>query len=155
VPERAGQRTAGAGSVVSLVADASDAGRLGWGPSEAGAAGEPSRLESERLRDASRLADAASSRHTRTVSDAEGNPRDEARMLVSSPDYATGRPSPVNDFWRASDWLYCRDGKWRPVEPGTFPLASGVPNRVGRLRGYGNAICVPQAVAFIEAVLDA
>jgi DNA (cytosine-5)-methyltransferase 1 len=65
------------------------------------------------------------------------------------------RPSPVNGFWRASDWLYCRDDKWRPVEPGTFPLAHGVPNRVGRLRGYGNAICVPQAVAFIEAVLDA
>jgi hypothetical protein len=26
---------------------------------------------------------------------------------------------------------------------------------VGRLRGYGNAVCVPQAVAFIEAVLAA
>jgi DNA (cytosine-5)-methyltransferase 1 len=62
-------------------------------------------------------------------------------------------PSPVNGFWRASDWIYCRDYKWRPVEPGTFPLASGSPARVGRLRAYGNAICVPQAVAFVEAVL--
>ena len=65
-----------------------------------------------------------------------------------------GRPGPVNGFWRASDWLYCRDDKWRPVEPGTFPLASGATARVGRLRAYGNAICVPQAVAFIEAVMS-
>ena len=57
--------------------------------------------------------------------------------------------------WGAADWLYCRDGKWRPVEPGTFPLAHGVPGRVGLLRGYGNAI-VPQAAAeFVMAFLDA
>ena len=45
--------------------------------------------------------------------------------------------------WDDPDWLFCRDGKWRPVESGTFPLANGVSARVGRLRGYGNAI-VPQ-----------
>jgi DNA (cytosine-5)-methyltransferase 1 len=56
------------------------------------------------------------------------------------------RPSPTNGHWRAADWLHCRDGKWRPVEPGTFPLAHGTPARVGRLRAYGNAI-VPQAAA--------
>ena len=49
-------------------------------------------------------------------------------------------------FWSACDWLPCRDGKARPIEPGTFPLAHGVPARVGRLRGYGNAI-VPQVAA--------
>jgi len=27
----------------------------------------------------------------------------------------------------AADWLFCRDGKWRPVEPGTFPLAHEAP----------------------------
>lgn len=60
-------------------------------------------------------------------------------------------PGPTNGFWQDVDWLLCRDGKWRPVEPGTFPLAHGVPSRVGRLRGYGNAI-VPQAAAeFIQA----
>lgn len=46
-------------------------------------------------------------------------------------------------FWNAADWLPCRDRKARPVEPGTFPLAHGIPARVGRLRAYGNAI-VPQ-----------
>ena len=49
-------------------------------------------------------------------------------------------------FWDAADWLSCRDGKARPVEPGTFPLAHGVSARVGRLRGYGNAV-VPQVAA--------
>ena len=57
--------------------------------------------------------------------------------------------------WRSVDWLLCRDGKWRPVEPGTFPLADGVFNRMGKLRGYGNAI-VPQVGArFIQAFLAA
>lgn len=58
----------------------------------------------------------------------------------------------ADSFWRDADWLRCRDGRWRPVEPGTFPLADGITNRVGRLRGYGNALVAPQAEAFIRAV---
>lgn len=62
--------------------------------------------------------------------------------------------NPHNEFWSNSDWLGCRDGKFRPVESGTFPLANGIPARVGRLRGYGNAI-VPQVSAeFIGAFMD-
>lgn len=64
------------------------------------------------------------------------------------------RLSPTNDFWRDADWLFCTDGKWRSVEPGTFPLADGVVNRVGKLRAYGNAICAPQAQAFIEVAME-
>ncbi|MFC3393658.1 DNA cytosine methyltransferase [Brenneria rubrifaciens] len=60
----------------------------------------------------------------------------------------------VNGFWRDADWLFCRDGKWRPVEPGTFPLAHGITNRVGRLRAYGNAINAEAAKEFITAFLD-
>ena len=56
--------------------------------------------------------------------------------------------------WRDADWLLCRDGRWRPVEPGTFPLAHGAPARVGRLRGYGNAINAEAAKAFVEAVME-
>ena len=61
---------------------------------------------------------------------------------------------PTNGYWRDADWLYCRDGKWRPVEPGTFPLAHGAASRVGRLRAYGNAIVPQVAQAFIEAFME-
>ncbi|MDH1477538.1 hypothetical protein N5F13_23870 [Comamonas thiooxydans] len=65
--------------------------------------------------------------------------------------HAPAGPGPVNGPWSAADWLLCRDGKWRPVEPSTFPLAHGAPARVGRLRAYGNAINAEQARIFIEA----
>ena len=61
---------------------------------------------------------------------------------------------PTNGHWRDADWLFCRDGKWRPVEPGTFPLAHGAPARVGRLRAYGNAIVPQVAAAMIGAYMD-
>ena len=85
-------------------------------------------------------------------------------------------PGPTNGQWRDADWLFCRDGRWRPVEPGTFPLAHGasarvgrggsgeephpeIPrkdqgNRVGRLRAYGNAIVAPVAEEFIRAYMS-
>lgn len=66
------------------------------------------------------------------------------------------RPGPTNGLWRAADWLGCTDGKWRPVEPGTFPLAhaGAYRNRVAELRGAGNAINVAQAKGFIEAFAE-
>ena len=68
---------------------------------------------------------------------------------------AIGGPGSPDGPWGDADWLFCRDGKWRPVESGTFPLAHGVPARVVRLRGYGNAI-VPQAAAeFVGAFTEA
>jgi len=65
-----------------------------------------------------------------------------------------GNARPTHGFWGAADWLYCRDARWRPVEPGTFPLAHGATSRVGRLRAYGNAIVAPQAQAFVTAYLQ-
>jgi len=56
--------------------------------------------------------------------------------------------------WSAFDLIPCRDGKARRVEPGTFPLAHGVPARMGRLRGYGNAIVPQVAAEFIAAYMD-
>lgn len=64
------------------------------------------------------------------------------------------RPRPTNGFWRDADWLFCRDELWRPVEPSTFPLADGIPARVGLLRGYGNAINPWAGKVFIEAFCE-
>ena len=61
---------------------------------------------------------------------------------------------PTNGYWRNADWIWCRDEKWRPVEPGSAPLVDGSAARMVRLRGYGNAIVAPQAQAFIESYLE-
>jgi DNA (cytosine-5)-methyltransferase 1 len=78
-----------------------------------------------------------------------------AAATSNAPDgMGSERPRADHGGWDNADWLFCRDGKWRPVESGTFPLASRLPARVVRLRGYGNAI-VPQAAAlFINSFLD-
>jgi len=67
-----------------------------------------------------------------------------------------GPAGAVSGFWADAEWIYCADrgGVWRPVEPGTFPLAHGAPSRVGRLRAYGNAINAQAAQVFIESVME-
>ncbi|MEQ0253383.1 DNA cytosine methyltransferase [Klebsiella sp. CN_Kp116] len=101
-----------------------------------------------------------------------GNDGAAGRERATGPAAASGlhlRALEVNGFWRDADWLFCRDGKWRPVEPGTFPLVDGAAarmgrvepgvarvassNRVGRLKGYGNAINAQAAAAFIRAYM--
>ena len=56
--------------------------------------------------------------------------------------------------WGEYDILSCRDGKARRTKPGIHPLAHGVSSRVGRLRGYGNAIVPQVAAAFIKAFME-
>lgn len=71
-----------------------------------------------------------------------------------------------HSFWSDADWLGCRDGKFRPVRSGSFPLVNAIPRGVGysgdiilpsaearvmRLRGYGNAIVPGVAAEFIKA----
>jgi hypothetical protein len=62
--------------------------------------------------------------------------------------------SGVHDGWADLQWLPCSDGKARPTQPGLFPLAHGVPSRVGKLRAYGNAIVPQVAAEFIQAYLE-
>lgn len=57
--------------------------------------------------------------------------------------------------WDSYDVLPFRDGKLRRVEAGTFPVAHGIPDRVGLLRGYGNAIVPQLAAEFIKAACHA
>lgn len=53
------------------------------------------------------------------------------------------------------DWLFCHDGKIRPVESGAFPLAPTSPGRVGALRIFGNGLDFETAVNFISAYMEA
>jgi DNA (cytosine-5)-methyltransferase 1 len=59
-------------------------------------------------------------------------------------------------FWERHVLIYCYDGGIRviPVERGLFPLAHGLPNRVGALRGAGNAIVPQVAAEVIKAFMD-
>lgn len=37
-------------------------------------------------------------------------------------------------FWSDAEWIWCRDGKWRPVEPLPQQMADGFSQSMGRLR---------------------
>jgi DNA (cytosine-5)-methyltransferase 1 len=98
------------------------------------------------------MADASADRPQGRIRGGQDQER-EAVNRQAGCDSAADRPSTLDSQWRDADWLFCRDGKWRPVEPGTFPLAHGLSARVGRLRGYGNAIVPQAAQTIIESVM--
>ncbi|MCE2029258.1 DNA cytosine methyltransferase [Sessilibacter corallicola] len=88
------------------------------------------------------------------LADHQSKRRGEARKISARPKERIANGGSTS-FWDDCEWIFCRDGKYRPIEPGTFPLAHRPANRVGRLRGYGNAIVAPQAQAFIEVAMEA
>ena len=56
--------------------------------------------------------------------------------------------------WEEFEFIRCADGKKRPVKPGVFPLADGLPGRMEQLRAYGNAIVPQVAEQIIRAFYD-
>jgi DNA (cytosine-5)-methyltransferase 1 len=88
-----------------------------------------------------------------------------------------GQATKLRSPWSNYHIIPCRDNKARRIsaEPGDEPLATGIPrdlgrgesklrrmairaaraNRVGRLKGYGNAICPQTAAEFIKAFFEA
>jgi len=78
------------------------------------------------------------------------------RSHGSSQQEQGSRSGREDDFpsWNDLVWLPCRDGKARPTQSGLQPLAHGVSARVGRLRGYGNAIVPQVAAEVIAAYMD-
>jgi len=115
------------------------------------------------VRQASLVSDLADSQHTERRTEQQEQPEAyrfngpgggcELSGLEQSESEQVGIPR-LSWLGREADWIDCRDNKRRPVEPGTFPLAHGVSNRVGMLRGYGNAIVAPLAKEFIKAYLE-
>ena len=70
-------------------------------------------------------------------------------------------------------FVECENGNWRRFQPGSFPMAHGIPrrlgrgkseldrlardaraNRVGRIHGYGNAIVPQLAAVFVRAFFE-
>lgn len=126
-----------------------------------GAQGGGAAAEPARDRDCGGLADASSERRERGQGAEAGRKHDgqDAEWQqdhdgpVGSNEAGDGsqRTRTPHGGWADADWLFCRDGKWRPVEPATLPLAHGVSARVVRLRGYGNAIVPQVAAQFVRA----
>ena len=83
----------------------------------------------------------------------------EAKQGSAGTDNGIFRPSSESGFWDNFDLAYCReiDGntRVRRIESGTLPVANGIPNRVGRIRGYGNSIVPQLAAVFIRSFLEA
>ncbi len=142
-----GERSAVSGRGESRLADSErpqpDARRTPVIPQEgSGAPGEWSPVELGRRSNLSGLGDPALDRHRPL----DGEPRSRR-----GPEEQAGGPGVPESFWADAVYLPCLDGKWRPAQPGIFPLASGIPDRVALLRGAGNSVVPQVACAFIEA----
>lgn len=112
------------------------------------------RQQSDAISEAGRLAYTGSDGRKRRLPGREDSQREVVNGSAGCGD-TDNNACPVNGYWRDADWLFCRDGKWRPVKPGLKPLVNGTPGRVGQLRAYGNAIIAPVAEAFIRAYMEA
>ena len=90
----------------------------------------------------------------------DGDDRDQPGRDAAGADRPVTAPSPTNGTGAPAvkrgdvDWLFSRDGRWRPVEPGTFPLANAVAGRNGQLRAYGNGLDFETVVNFVAVVKE-
>jgi DNA (cytosine-5)-methyltransferase 1 len=182
MPERADQRASGEGGMVGGMADTLHAGRPkrragAGGGSVAGRGGFGGMADAERDVSGWRPGEASGAQ-------AQGRGFAEPGDYRPIHDGGNGRPDPLDGFWRGADWLWCRDGKWRPVEPELEPLVAGLPISMGKLppearrlaevaglharnllrakryrteslRGYGNSIVPWVAAQFVTAFIAA
>ena len=65
-----------------------------------------------------------------------------------------GEARPVSSSAGDFEWVIGADGKARRVKPGVRLLAHGIPDRVAKLRAFGNAIVPQVAAEFVRATLD-
>jgi len=109
--------------------------------------------------------------------DVRGTGRGEEGGAVEQPGGAPDLPG--GNPWSDPVWVFCRDGRYRPiprvpeplfceVAPGLAadlglvrhgdtqvysPFVEGTPNRKARLKGYANSLCAQAAAAFVRAYM--
>lgn len=125
-------------------------------------------VEFSRYSSVSRMGDSRFSRSGRdgggvSSTQEESTGQGKTARNIGDESFASG---PTSGFWRDVEWIFCKDGKHRATEPGTFPLVDGAAFRVGSgstyegrsragmLRGYGNGLVAPLAATFLRAVID-
>ena len=88
------------------------------------------------------------------VADAAWTARE--RPLVRGDAQSRGRDISNITGWNNFRIMQCQDGERRriPTEPSFQPLVNGVPNRLGDIKAYGNAIVPQLAALFIRAYMD-
>jgi DNA (cytosine-5)-methyltransferase 1 len=158
--ERAVEQPVRSGSVAGRVADTASARCVGSQPESESQARDEARMLLPRAKQPDgRMADTQSERQSGRSLRADGEPQERTseggingRMADTAPEQhdrgglagPSGRPEYSNCGGvgranapmlgrNAADWLYCRDGKWRPVEPGFFKVAYETAARMGQL----------------------
>ena len=79
---------------------------------------------------------------------------DAERRGITSGSWTGPRCTDGGDPWEAAVTTDCYDGRTRRVGAGVQPLAHGIPGRVGKLRGFGNAIVPVVAAVFVRAFME-
>lgn len=145
------------GDFLGKLAVSSSIGPHGRRTSETGNGSDTTWEQSAGFHTACGMADTERDGYNRQEADTSITGRDRQDVLLSvggdfmAEGQSAGRPT--NGFWADADWLFCRDGKQRPVEPSLEPLAHRPAARMGRLRAYGNAIVPQVAATFIRACM--
>ena len=142
------QCAAGTDGVDDDVADTEITGWNEWRTSETGDGRDTAREQSERFLQAGSMGDATCERCTKTGRESGAGYAERS----ACPGAGTGNED--QSPWSGADWIYCRDQRWRPVEPGIVPLAHGISGRVGALQAYGNAIVPQVAAEVIRAYME-
>ena len=140
-------RPASSGDEPSGLADANQQGSGGRGvqrPGQSDGAGfGASRERSSRLRTDDRMADAehaerrAISQHREDGHHGPDSGRPEAHGFAGTRGEVRGA-SATNGFWADADWLFCRDGKWRPVRSIHVRMVDGLSAGLERMRPAAN-----------------
>jgi DNA (cytosine-5)-methyltransferase 1 len=101
--------------------------------------------------------ESAGASDTRNVPTAMGNPNStglQGQWGLEQQHDPQGREATKRHHWSSGVYINCPDGKSRLIEPTIPLLADGLSNRMGVLRGIGNAIVPQVAAQFVNAFME-